>query len=1374
VHYAHQCGIVHRDLKPANVLLTGDGVPKISDFGLAKLTVDAGAGQTQSGDILGSPSYMAPEQAEGRIRDIGPAADIYALGAILYETLTGRPPFRAETWIETLCQVRTEEPVSVVRLQPKVPPDLNTICLKCLQKEPHKRYANSEALAEDLRRFLASEPIQARPIGMGERAVKWAKRRPALAGLVSVSIAALLSLLVGGVWFTLELRAERNHALRQEDLTKEENEKFQHTLYAAHAHLAYQAWRDAEITRVLELLNGPGCPPDLRGWEWGYLHGLCHKDLLTEEHHQWATRLAFSPDGRQLATGDRSGTVRLWEPARGQLIRRLEGHRNEISGLAYSADGRYLASAGRQDQTVILWDAASGGNLHTLRHPTWVGSVAFHPNSRQLASGDWQGTIRLWDTASGKQIRTFTGHIGYVYGMAFGPDGRLLASVGEDSVVRLWNVATGKLLSTLFGHFRVVYGVAFSPDGQYLATSGEDQTLRLWDVATRREHARLERQEGQVMAVAFSPDGRHLASVSMDYAVRLWDTASWKEICTFRGHQALVVNVAFSPEGRLLASSSRDGTVKLWDVDSQSQEYRPFQMHRQPVYRVVFSSDGQWSASADQDGIVIVWNPGSGQEGANVQVYTDRVSGLAFRPNTHELACVRGNTVMIWDAATGTNLRNLDTANPVLNVAFHPNGGQMATGNEDGTVHLWDPTDGRMIGHFQAHVKQVSELAFNPDGRYLATASVDKTVKLWDLSSNREIHTFQGHTDRVTCVAFHPDSRQIASGSADQTIRLWDMVTGKELRALRGHTREVARLAFSPDGRRLASASLDKTAKVWDTTSGHEILTFKDPGHVYDVAFSPDGSQLAMAGATFLIKFFDAAPKDESAQAPLADIWSADKVLAWHRREAQDCEEAGQWFAAIFHLGRLIEATPGDGSIRTKRGRAYVRLGQADKALADFTKAFELGCNDVNAWYWRGQAYAARGDFTKALEDYAKALELAPQDGPAWLNCSLVRARLGQEDKANDAYLRAVEHSKAIRLHTDTMWTRRLRGAEASSRPSWEQIVGDLTKNIELGSSDWRLLRGRGLAYAALRQWDKAAADFARAGDLNPDDAEVWRGLGRAYAELQIWDQAATAWSKAIALKPDEWSVWYLRGVFHEVTVPQYTAAVRDYSKVIELGTDTWMIRYHRGLSYAHLGQWDKGAADVANIPWMEWRAQGPPPWQVEVLSLLAAGDAAGYHRACARLLKHLGQTQYPITPNDIIWICVLGPGDMAEIDRCIQWMKKSIARESDYESLITLGAALYRGGRFQAAFEQLNEAIQSHERGGTAGDWFFLAMAQHRLGRPEEARKALDKAVQWIEKAEQGQIQDEHIQLPLPWEDRVGLELLRREAEELIKVGKP
>jgi hypothetical protein len=496
IHYAHLRGVVHRDLTPNNILLTADGKPKITDFGLAKLMVGGGPGQTRTGALLGTPSYMAPEQAGGKTREATAAVDVYALGAILYEALTGRPPFKAETPLETLRQVLADEPVPPRRLRPRLPRDLETVCLKCLQKSPARRHASAEALAEDLRRFLTGEPIRARPVGTLERALKWVHRRPAMAGLLGVIALAVMILLAAGVVFTQQLQEERDnadresreamkqgalaeksrtHALGQQHLARQEKQKaqrenarYRQTLYAAHVHLAYQAWQDGHINRVVELLDGKGCPADLRAWEWHFLRGLCHKDVWTLKAHD--TRvicLAFRPDGRVLASGSYDRKVRLWNLADRRLICSLTGHTGWVGSVAFSSRGRWLVS-GSDDGTIRLWDPIRGRCLRKLPVAgDWVRCVVFSPDDRFLASAHRDGTVKLWDTTTWQIRRTIRGHNDLVQTLAFSPDGSLLASAGIDRSVQLWDVATGELARPIrVAHRYQISGVAFSPDGR--------------------------------------------------------------------------------------------------------------------------------------------------------------------------------------------------------------------------------------------------------------------------------------------------------------------------------------------------------------------------------------------------------------------------------------------------------------------------------------------------------------------------------------------------------------------------------------------------------------------------------------------------------------------------------------------------------------------------------------------------------------------------------------------------------------------------------------------------------------------------------------------------------------------------------------------
>jgi WD40 repeat protein len=941
VQHAHSRGVVHRDLKPANVLLEtteshgpgGPGVgpdgppdlvPRITDFGLAKLVSDStGAGPTRSGVILGTPSYMAPEQAKGQSRDVGPAADVYALGAILYELLTGRPPFRGESDLDTLRQVLDDEPVMPRRLRAGVPLDLETIVQKAMAREPRRRYETASALADDLNRFLEGRPILARRVSAVERCWRWCLRNPATAALLT-SLALLLAAVAAGT-STAYVRESRlrAQAVASEAQVRAEAESNRRLRYASDVQLAGQLWESDEGTaeQVAALLAAQEPAPgqaDLREFAWRYQWTLLDRSSIALAGHDGAIpALAFTPEGH-LATIDGAGALRVWDPARRIVVhslgpslrpqdvpaaglptyvlfeppefpRRLRVR--DVTAVELAHNGRTFAEATRD--SVRLRDAATGVELRAWPRSGPARLLAFSPDGQWLAALGHDGTVTVADTVSGRETVLGSTHVGNAKpsnatALVVAADGRTVwvANAPQSGGIMALGGPTPRLWPT--DPFPV-WSIAVSPDGRRLASGHFQSQVRLWDAqAAGTRQADWRPNSGRVTALAFAADGQTLATGGSDAAIATWDVATARQKRRFKGHLGAIRGLVFSDDGAALASSDARGVARLWDLSGPSASRRLTEIPAEQHFYLAYSRDGRWLATAGKME-AMVWDAHSGKLAHRLPADPSYVYRVAFAPDSRTLATGgRDSAVKLWDVASGKLVRSLPGRpsdhryyphDAVGALAFSHDGTRLAAGfgrpglhdpDYDQVVKVWDVASGRELRTLTGLKNTVPMMAFAPDDRTLAAACHDGTVRLWSTATWDELRTLRGPAPWQS-LAFAPDGRTLAAGvESSGLIRLWDAASGRALRDLRGHASEVGDLSFAPDGRTIASASSDRTVKLWDLATGRELSTLRSQkGGTAAAAFAPDGLTLATSSSEG-VRLWEAASFAEVAAAQAA------------------------------------------------------------------------------------------------------------------------------------------------------------------------------------------------------------------------------------------------------------------------------------------------------------------------------------------------------------------------------------------------------------------------------------------------------------------------------------------------------------------------
>jgi WD40 repeat protein/tRNA A-37 threonylcarbamoyl transferase component Bud32 len=917
---AHRLGVVHRDLKPSNVLLTRDGTPKIADFGIAKRidTEPVGRLQTRDGTVMGTPEYMSPEQLQGA--GAAPTIDVYALGVILYELLTARVPFQGATFAETMLLVLREEPVPPRRLQPGVPRDLETICLKCLEKNPAKRYESAEALADDLARWAEGRPIRARAVGPVGRAVRWSRLNPAVAGLsVAVLIVALTGV-SGVVWKWSEaennaINADANAAAARtktveanRNADRERWERYRVSVFAASS-----ALRLHDTSGARHALDA--APEEHRDWVWRVLHaqldrssavlgsdpitrvvftpdrrrallyhagtGLRVWDLVTRaelrptEPLPTGTHLGISPDGTAVTLSPDGHEVRIYEIGSWRLRATARGHTGELRLARFSPDGARLLTFAA-DETVRTWDVRTGAELHSARLPGYHHPQAVCPDHKVIVTGlNGSHDAVIWDVRTGRELARLDGHTVPLRGLWFSPAGDRVVTVEDypTNAMRVWEVPSGRLLAVLTGHTNEVNAVRFSPDGNRVLSCSLDRTVRLWDLTNPtggERAARWMRKEhtGRVEDVTFSPDGRRVVSASYDRTLAYWDAETGNRVAVLQGHTNHVFAAAFGPDGRDIVSVSTDGTMRLWDVAELDDDYA-LRGHTNFVYNVAFHPDGNRIASCGWDGTARVWDPTSRTElvRMNHTGPTTRsriVASLAFHPDGRSLVTLcRDDLVRVWNPDTGEELRRLPTVSANWadsRLTFDPRGELLAVGRPDGRVGLWDANKWVELGLLGERSAQIRDVAISPDGRLLAYGleNTDRTVRVWDLAAREQRQVLTAHRAAMAALTWNRAGTILATGAHDGTVRFWDTVTWRQLGEPLKQGANVYAVAFTPDGKLLAVGCGDNLIRVWDVATQQELAELS--GHtdyVHGLAFSPDGTRLVSASGDRTLRVWD-------------------------------------------------------------------------------------------------------------------------------------------------------------------------------------------------------------------------------------------------------------------------------------------------------------------------------------------------------------------------------------------------------------------------------------------------------------------------------------------------------------------------------------
>lgn len=1084
VQYAHSKAILHRDLKPANILLsvkpgpsTSDAEHKpsapygsfeqvdalVTDFGLAK-RLECDNEQTRSDALLGTPAYMSPEQVVGGSRRVGTAADVYGLGAILYELISGSPPFTADTVLVMLNKVQYEEPIPPRHVVSTVPRDLETICLKCLQKDPHQRYSSAAALAEDLCRFFDGKPITARPISRVERLAKWVRRRPAVASLMT------LLLLVGMTGAGLVLwqwqaavfhEQEKDKALQRAQSSLQTMRRSDYFQRIARADLELAAYNTATATQILD-----SCPDDLRDWEWGYLKGQCHSELLSiDAHTADATAVRFSSDGKRLATGGSDGKVHLWELPGGKRLFTIPFSSLVVRTILFHPEGSKLYVSGgdwtkAKSGVAGIWDIITGKQLASLEGVAGnIWRLALSKDGLLLA-GTQSKSVILWDSANGKKLRTIP-FSGETLSVAFSPDGKYLAVGIRDGEIHIVSLdeKTQPVRFAADGDVEI-RDLSFNHDGTQLVSGSFTGQVRLWQVA-RRTYKQLHYDSQRMENVTFSPDGQYIAGCSATGPIFLWSATGSRRGKTYRvlsGHAKETNRVAFSPGGKLLASVGWDGKARLWDVSelpSLSVEIGRSGLHSLDIFpdgeRLITAAKP--AESQNRVGHIAIWDAATAKMRSTLEIRKGGYDAMAMRKDGALVAVAIGRDVIMWEMPS-QKIRGKWTAHDadIIAMTFQPGTQELITASSDCTVKLWSISDGIPSQPRQILIPSTMITALAADGDSVAGGCSNGQVFLWESQTGKLIDTWTEHLGAVSSVAYRPGSMQIATAGIDHTVRVRDFNTHVIALPVRAHQAEVTCLAYNSTGSRLVSCSVDGNVVIRDATTAEAIISFRRQINTpVVVKFSIDDRRLiAIQGRKFFgstknvaicfVRSWEIYDPSRDGHTLLRSALAADVVSA---------ERSKKPMTTSLPIG-----PNNNPSKLAVQAWAHAEAGRWKEADADSIKAVQFGGipgvieNDGFYLSWLRIAFGNREEYLKTCAELQDRYGITVKASTAYAAAWLIVQRPDGDNNCYDHALRLAQHAVDLepksRWHWETLSLAYLRNSD------WQHAISAAEKVVEI------------------------------------------------------------------------------------------------------------------------------------------------------------------------------------------------------------------------------------------------------------------------------------------------------------------------------------